>query len=58
MKNMERVNIYTIGMQDKPYSMEFCGGPHVENTSQIGCFKITKEQSAGAGIRRIRAVLE
>jgi len=54
----EKVKIYTIGHCDKPYSMEFCGGPHVENTKEIGQLKIIKEQSAGAGIRRIRAVLK
>ena len=48
-----QVSVYTIG--DK--SMEFCGGPHVQNTADIGKFKIQKEQSSSAGVRRIRAVL-
>jgi alanyl-tRNA synthetase len=37
--------------------MEFCGGPHVRNTADIGKFKIQKEQSSSAGVRRIRAVI-
>lgn len=47
--------------KEKYVSLEFCGGPHVEFTSQIsemGKFKITKEESSGQGVRRIRAVLE
>ena len=47
------VSVYRIG--DK--SLEFCGGPHVHNTGELGRFKITKEQSVGAGLRRIRATL-
>jgi len=39
-------------------SQELCGGPHVERTSEIGHFRITKEQSSSAGIRRIRAIVE
>ena len=40
------------------FSKEICGGPHVERTGQLGSFRITKEQSASRGVRRIRAVLE
>jgi alanyl-tRNA synthetase len=47
----DEVSVYRIG----DTSLEFCGGPHVERTSQIGQFKITKEQSSAAGVRRIRA---
>lgn len=47
--------------QDKPFSFEICGGPHVDHTSQLAeggkRFKITKEESSSAGIRRIKAVL-
>ncbi|OHA69044.1 MAG: hypothetical protein A3A27_02555 [Candidatus Wildermuthbacteria bacterium RIFCSPLOWO2_01_FULL_47_18] len=39
------------------FSKEFCGGPHVKNTSELGTFKILKEEAVSAGIRRIRAVL-
>ncbi len=48
-----KVKVYTIGN----FSKEVCGGPHVQHTGQIGKFKITKEQSSSAGVRRIRAVI-
>lgn len=48
------VKVYTIGK----YSKEICGGPHAENTGELGKFKIVKEQSSSAGVRRIKAVLE
>lgn len=47
------VTVYTIG----DYSKEICGGPHVKNTSELGRFKLLKEESSGAGIRRIKGVL-
>ncbi len=50
----EKVKVYSIG----GFSKEVCGGPHVSNTKELGRFKITKEQSSSAGVRRIRAVLE
>jgi len=50
----EQVKVYSIG----DYSKEVCGGPHVENTSTMGHFKIQKEQSSSAGVRRIKAILE
>lgn len=50
----ERVKTYSIG----DFSREICGGPHAEHTAQLGHFRIVKEQSCGAGIRRIKAVLE
>ena len=40
------------------FSKEFCGGPHVQNTSELGKFKLVKEEAVAAGVRRIRAVLE
>ena len=48
------VSIYTIGDVDK----QICGGPHVENTGELGHFKITKEESSSSGVRRIKAILE
>jgi alanyl-tRNA synthetase len=48
------VSVYTIG----DISKEICTGPHVNNTSELGKFKIQKEESSSAGIRRIKAVLE
>jgi alanyl-tRNA synthetase len=53
-KYEEKVKVYSIG----DFSMEVCGGPHVENTSELGKFKIKKEQSSSSGVRRIRAVFE
>ena len=47
------VSVYFVG----DYSKEFCGGPHVKNTSELGKFKIKKEQSSSAGVRRIKAVI-
>ncbi len=52
-KYSERVSIYSIGN----FSTEICGGPHVKNTKELGRFKIKKEESSAAGIRRIKAVL-
>ena len=66
----ESVSVYSVGpkgaTQDDPkftesYSIEFCGGPHVSNTSELGeggkRFKIKKEEASSAGVRRIKAVL-
>ncbi|MBP9802133.1 alanine--tRNA ligase [Patescibacteria group bacterium] len=54
----EKVKVYTVGQDDNFFSREICGGPHVENTGQLGHFKIQKEESSSAGIRRIKAILE
>ena len=40
------------------FSIEFCGGPHVAHTGEIGTFRIAKEEESSAGIRRIRGVIE
>ena len=50
----EKVSVYSIG----DFSTELCSGPHVENTGELGRFKIIKEEGISAGVRRIRAVLE
>ncbi|MEK7636042.1 MAG: alanine--tRNA ligase-related protein [Patescibacteria group bacterium] len=54
------VKVYFIGAEEKGnlISAEFCGGPHINNTSEIGKFKILKEEAVAAGIRRIRAIIE
>jgi alanyl-tRNA synthetase len=53
-KYPEKVTVYSFGS----FSKEICGGPHVRNIRILGRFKISKEESAGAGVRRIYAVLE
>ncbi|PIZ44835.1 alanine--tRNA ligase, partial [Candidatus Wolfebacteria bacterium CG_4_10_14_0_2_um_filter_39_18] len=50
----ERVKVYSIDT----FSKEICGGPHVNRTSELGNFKIIKEESASAGVRRIKAILD
>ena len=50
----DKVKVYTIG----DFSKEICGGPHVKHTGELGHFKIKKEESSSAGVRRIKAVLE
>jgi len=58
-KYPDEVSVYYIGNDlDTAYSKEFCGGPHVSNTSELGHFKISKEEAVSAGVRRIKAVLE
>jgi alanyl-tRNA synthetase len=54
----EKVKVYSIGSIGKEFSKEICAGPHVENTSELGHFKILKEESSSSGVRRIKAVLE
>ena len=49
----EQVKVYTMG----PYSKEICGGPHAQNTGDLVSFKIKKEESSSAGVRRIKAVI-
>ncbi len=69
-KYPDMVSVYSLGplgatkdrpLYDQSFSIEFCGGPHVANTSEIekgGIFKIQKEEAVAAGIRRIKAVLQ
>ena len=54
----ERVKVYTVGNDKEVFSQEICGGPHIERTGELGHFKITKEESSSAGVRRIKAMLE
>ena len=66
-KYPDRVSVYSVGPKDadvkhpqfeKAFSIEFCGGPHVTHTGEIGHFKIAKEEASSAGIRRIRGVID
>ena len=52
------VTVYSIGNDRETVSKELCGGPHVKNTSELGHFKIKKEEASSAGVRRIKAILE
>ena len=57
-KDLESVKVYTVGSDELGvFSREICGGPHAENTRELGEFKIKKEEASSAGIRRIKAVL-
>ncbi len=66
-KYPDRVSVYSVGPKgatvddpqfEKAFSIEFCGGPHVTHTGEIGHFRIAKEEASSAGIRRIRGVIE
>jgi alanyl-tRNA synthetase len=66
-KYPDRVSVYSVGPKgatvedpqfEKAFSIEFCGGPHVTRTGEIGHFRIAKEEASSAGIRRIRGVIE
>lgn len=57
----EKISVYTIGgdlESKKAISKEICGGPHAQNTGELGKFVITKEESSSAGVRRIKAILK
>jgi alanyl-tRNA synthetase len=54
----QEVKVYTVGDANQPFSREICGGPHITNTKELGHFKIQKEEASGAGVRRIKAILE
>jgi alanyl-tRNA synthetase len=54
----DNVNVYYIGETlEDAFSKEFCGGPHVKNTSELGVFKIQKEEAVSQGVRRVKAIL-
>jgi alanyl-tRNA synthetase len=58
-KYSDSVSVYFIeDLQGNIVSKEFCGGPHVSNTGELGKFKILKEEAVASGIRRIKAILE
>jgi alanyl-tRNA synthetase len=66
-KYPDRVSVYSVGPKgadvkhpqfEKAFSIEFCGGPHVTHTGEIGHFKIMKEEASSSGIRRIRGIME
>jgi alanyl-tRNA synthetase len=58
-KYPDKVTIYTIKCDNNIISQELCGGPHIKNTREIkGKFKIIKEESVSAGVRRVKAVIE
>ena len=52
------VKVYTVGGEADHFSKEICGGPHISNTSELGHFKISKEEAVSSGVRRIKAILE
>ncbi len=57
-KYEQMVKVYFVGEEPNYFSKEICGGPHVENTRELGTFEISKEESSSAGIRRIKAILK
>ena len=54
----EKVKVYSIGEGKERFSHEICGGPHIKTTGELGHFKIKKEESSSAGVRRIKALLD
>lgn len=57
-KYSDIVKVYYIGPEENPFSIEICNGPHISNTKELGKFKIVKQENVGAGVKRIKAVLE
>jgi alanyl-tRNA synthetase len=59
LKYPDRVKVYYVGKSlETAWSKEFCGGPHVKHTGEIGKFRIAKEEAVAAGVRRIRGVID
>jgi alanyl-tRNA synthetase len=54
----DMIKVYYIGPKENPFSIEICNGPHVSNTSELGKFRIKKQENVGAGVKRIKAILE
>ena len=52
------VKVYYVGDKEAPFSVELCNGPHVRNTKELGKFKIVKQENIGAGVKRIKAILQ
>jgi alanyl-tRNA synthetase len=57
-KYESEVKVYFVGSKGDEFSKEICAGPHVENTKELGHFRILKEESSSQGVRRIKAILE
>jgi len=53
-----KVSVYSIGNKPNFFSKEICAGPHIQNTKELGEFKIKKEESSSAGVRRIKGILK
>ncbi len=54
----DKVKVYYVGPKDNPFSTEICNGPHVENTRELTKLKIVKQENVGAGVKRIKAILQ
>jgi alanyl-tRNA synthetase len=52
------VKVYYVGPKENPFSTEICNGPHVENTGELSQLKIIKQENVGAGVKRIKAILQ
>ena len=57
-KYPDTVSVYFVGDPAEARSIEFCGGPHVERTGEIGTFKLKKQESVAAGVRRLKAIVD
>jgi alanyl-tRNA synthetase len=57
-KYSDVVKVYYVGGTENPFSVELCNGPHVKNTKELGKLKIIKQENVGAGVKRIKAILQ